>query len=157
VTFELILRAWNATNLAYNEISVPSGSPIPSDRENGEVIARAGWKSDPDCQCIKQAYDDSGSRTIRMSFESDRGSGMQTRNPRLGQDDLTMLGRGDSRMTLEGTTSIAPTEFYTGTSGGETKVKFTLKIGGEVCKTTEHNVRAGAPFPAAPPWYRNFF
>ncbi len=157
ITFEVILRAWNWGKVAYNEISVPSGSPIPSGRKNGEVIARAGWKNDPDCQCIKEAYDESGSQKIRFSFESDSGNGMEKRNPRLGELDMPMLGRGDLRMTLQGRTNIAPIEFYTGTEGGQTKIKFILKVGESACKASEHDVKAGAPFPTAPPWHRNFF
>jgi len=156
VTFGLYLRSWNGLNLAFNELHVPNGKPIPP-LGLGRVVVRAGWKQDADCQCVKRAYDRSKSSKIRLQHEVDKGDGLKTRTPRMGEDDMPMLGRGDLRQSVGGIHSIAPSEYFTGSDRGTRRVKFTLKVGTKECKVTEHAVEKDAPVPEAPPFWKNIF
>ena len=64
-------------------------------------------------QSVKKCYELSGRRDIIMTYRVKRKDGWKEEHPRLGENQLPLLGFGDSRLTLNGITNRAPDQFYT--------------------------------------------
>ena len=94
------------------------GDKLPVTKSIGDIIFWAFWKETPpltyeDMQSVKKCYELSGRRDIIMTYRVKRKDGWKEEHPRLGENQLPLLGFGDSRLTLNGITNRAPDQFYT--------------------------------------------